>query len=408
MKQIFKNRNFITLWAAQIIEQIGDSFTLMALIAWAMSLRVDGSAAGNMSMLMFWIGLPILTLGPVAGVFVDRFKKRNIMAVAALFRGALIFIIYLLIADKARGAYVYLLVFSISVVSQFFIPAKSALIPHLVDDKDLIDANSLSATSAILVQILTYAGAGVVIAAIGPQKAMFINSIIYAGVFVTVLFISPCEGNITVPKNELKVVWSDFVHGLKFLLTNEKVFFVARRVFLLMIAAGFFYIALTGNFIDTIIHNSRIRIKDIKALGFMQAFLAIGLVAGMFIVKSLLKWVREEILIRVIFPILGALVITLYFIPDFFYLLFVSVAAGTGAVMIISIAETMIQKNTPEKLRGRIFSTYYILRGTGLAAATSLTGVLAKFVREDHIVLYSGIALFAYGVLTLWRRLPEK
>jgi MFS family permease len=192
MKQIFKNRNFITLWAAQIIEQIGDSFTLMALIAWAMSLRVDGSAAGNMSMLMFWIGLPILTLGPVAGVFVDRFKKRNIMAVAALFRGALIFIIYLLIADKARGAYVYLLVFSISVVSQFFIPAKSALIPHLVDDKDLIDANSLSATSAILVQILTYAGAGVVIAAIGPQKAMFINSIIYAGVFVTVLFISPC------------------------------------------------------------------------------------------------------------------------------------------------------------------------------------------------------------------------
>ena len=204
------------------------------------------------------------------------------------------------------------------------------------------------------------------------------------------------------------MVWNDFLHGLKFLLTNASVFFVMRRVFLLMIAVGFFYIALTGNFIHIIIKNSGLNIKDIKALGFMQAFLGIGLVAGMFIVKSLLNWVKEEVLIRIIYPILGALVITLYIFPDFFYLLFVAVAAGIGAVMIISIAETMIQKNTPEKLRGRIFSTYYILRGVGLAAATSLTGVLAKFVKEQHIVLYSGIVLFAYGFLTLWRRVKEK
>jgi MFS family permease len=408
MKQVFNNRNFVTLWIAQMIEQIGDSFTLMALIGWAMSLRVDGSAAGNMSMLMFWIGLPILMLGPIAGVFVDRFKKKNILAVAAVCRGILIFIIYLLVADKARGAYVYLLVFMISVVSQFFIPAKSALIPHLVDEKDLLDANSLSATTAIIVQILTYAAAGVIIAEIGPQKALFINSIIYAAVFAVVLFVGSKEGEIVVPKNEAVVVWNDFIHGLKFLLTNGKVFFVMRRVFLLMIAVGFFYIALTGNFIHIIIRNSGLRIKDIKALGFMQAFLGIGLVAGMFIVKSLLNWVKEEVLIRTIYPILGALVITLYLFRDFFYLLFVAVAAGIGAVMIISIAETMIQKNTPEKLRGRIFSTYYILRGVGLAAATSLTGVLARFVKEDSIVLYSGIAIFAYGVLTLWRRVKEK
>jgi MFS family permease len=408
MKSILKNRNFVFLWFGQMVEQIGDSFTLMALIAWAMSIKENGTSAGNMSLLMFWIGLPILMLGPLAGVIIDRFKRKNIMLTAAFARGLVIFAIFLLIKDNARGAFVYTGVFMISVISQFFIPAKSSLIPDIVTEKELMDANSISATTTVIVQILTYAIGGVIIAEIGHQKAMLINAFIYAAVVLILLFVSPKEKHRENIKPTVAQVWDDFTHGLTYLLENKKVAFVVRRVFLLMIAVGLFYISLTGHFMDQILSFTGMRMKAIKALGFMQAFLGIGLIAGMFMVQSLLKWVKEEFLIRFIYPVLGALVITLVIWPDYYYLIFVAVASGMAAVMIISIAETSIQKYTPPALRGRIFSTYYILRGAGLAAATSATGLLAKVMKEEHIVLMAGAGLFIYGVISFILMLVNK
>ncbi|MCE5300870.1 MAG: MFS transporter, partial [Spirochaetia bacterium] len=146
MKHILKNRNFIRLLTAQFIEQVGDSFMLMALIAWAMSMKEGGSAAANISILMFWIVLPIILLAPIAGVFVDMFKKKHIMFVTALARCIFIMLIFVITPHKEMWGWIYFLVFLKSVVSQFFIPAKSSIVPHIVAEKDLMDANSISAT----------------------------------------------------------------------------------------------------------------------------------------------------------------------------------------------------------------------------------------------------------------------
>ena len=402
MKSILKNTNFVLLWTAQVLEQFGDSLVILSLISWAMGLHEKGTAAGNISLLMLWIAVPIVLVGPVAGVFVDRLKKKTMLASAAAIRGICILIISMLIYDRSNGASVYLMVFLISAVSQFFGSAKSAFIPQLVRSDELIDANSMTAASVITAQIFTYAIGGVMIAGMGNQKIIFAAACVYFAVAAVILFIKSDERPAGQKRdrkgNEL---WREFFTGLKFLFTEKDIFFMVRSVFILVVGAGLIYVSLTGNFLAIIIASTGMKTAGIKALGFMQAFLGFGLVAGMFFVSNAVKWIREKDLVRLVFPLLGAAVVMLYFFRDYYFLLFIAVAAGMAGVIVISLTETSIQKNTPRRLRGRVFSVYYILRTAGLAFASSLTGVIAGVIHEEEIVLFTGGLLALYGVISI-------
>lgn len=403
MKRIFKNSNFIKFFIAQGLEQLGDSFLLMSLIAWVMTMKENGSSSANMSLLMFWIGLPIVLFGPFAGVIIDRFKKKNVLILSAFLMSVCIFLIYFFV-DKNKIPLIYFLIFIKSLLSQFFIPSRSSLIPHIVNEQDLLDANSFSATFIILTQIITYAFAGVVIAEIGFRNAFLIDFFIYVFVFLILFLINENE-TIKVKKQINLLAFKDeFINGLQFLFASEKILFVVRRVFFLLIAIGFIYVSLTGSFLATIIKQTGLIIKEIKALGFVQGFLGIGLVAGVLLIKYFLKFLKEEELIRFFYPITGLLIIALYFCRNFYFLLFVAVVGGFIGIMLLSIAETEIQKNTTSEVRGRIFSVYNILRGAGVALSMSLTGLIAKIIKEDQIILICGIFIFVYGLISFFMK----
>jgi len=403
MKKIFKNQNFIRFFFVQGLEQLGDSFLLMSLIAWVMTMKENGSSSANMSLLMFWIGLPIVLFGPFAGVIIDRYKKKNVLLFSSLFISICIFLIYLLV-EKNNAPFIYLIIFFKSLLSQLFIPSRSSLIPHLVDEQDLLDANSFSASFIILVQIITYAFAGIVISEIGYKDGFLINVFIYILVFLFLFFVRENEKVKTKKQINLTEFKNEFIAGLKFLFSTEKILFVVRRVFFLLIGLGFIYVSLTGSFLYSVINETGLKIKEIKALGFIQGFLGVGLVMGVLLVKYVLKLFKEEELIRLFFPAIGILIVSIFFWRDFYYLLLISVMGGMIGIMILSIAETEIQKNTTSEIRGRIFSVYYILRGIGVAAAASLTGVVAKIIKEDQIILICGIFLFVYGIITFFMK----
>jgi len=402
---LLNNKNFFLLWGGQIAEQFGDSLNLMALIAFVLALPSRPGAhlhATNMSILMMWLGIPILFVGPFAGVFVDRVKRKTILLLAAMSRGTLVFIMFLLIHNKENAPFVYILVFLISVVTQFFIPAKSSFIPKLVKKGELLIANSLSATTTLVVQIFSYAIAGIIISEIGIRRTLFINVCTYAISVFTLSFIRVKESLKDEVKIHIKQVIKELKAGIKFLLSSEKIKFMVRRVFILMIAMGFFYVSFTSEFLHTIIQRTGIQIKDIKALGFMQACLGLGLIAGIFIIEHAVKRMKEITLIRFLFPLVGLGVTILYFTANYYYLLFMAFMAGIIGVMILSIAETSLQKGTPETMRGRVFAAYYVLRNSGPVIASVLTGIIVGFVDEDIIVLATGLALVAYGILNFF------
>ena len=268
MKKLFSNLNFIMLMSVQTVEQIGDSLTLMALIAWAM--QVSGAAhasTANMTILLFWIGVPIILVGPFSGVLIDRFKRKNLLAAATASKGIFIFLIFFYMMNLSGNAWpaalLYFFVFMKSFSTQFFVPAKSVFLPDVVaDENGLVKANSLSATLMIITQIFTYAAAGILIAHFGYKTRLLASAALYIPALLLVLAINSHE------KHEEKGHFESWGHavadlkeGFVFMFSAGRIKFVTRRVFILMICAIVFYISLTGGFLKEIKDATGIKIE---------------------------------------------------------------------------------------------------------------------------------------------------
>src|SRR5712692_1752341 len=160
MFNVLRQRNFALLWFGQLISLIGDWVLFIALPFYVYELTGSTLATGVMFIAQL---LPRLLLGSVAGVFVDRWDRKRIMIIADVLRGFVLLLLLVVRSPEWLWA-VYLVAFVQSAIGQFFIPAKSAIIPLLVGEQDLIEANSLNAVSDSLTRPIGPALGGVLMA----------------------------------------------------------------------------------------------------------------------------------------------------------------------------------------------------------------------------------------------------
>ncbi len=138
--QLLANRSFLALWLGQMISFIGDYFYWLAVPI--MVERLTGSAL-LVGLSVITTALPMLFLGPVAGVFVDRWDRKRMMITADVLR-ALLVLPCLLVRTPDQVWIYYVVGFLMSCVSRFFFPAQNAVLPLIVPDKsDLLAANGL-------------------------------------------------------------------------------------------------------------------------------------------------------------------------------------------------------------------------------------------------------------------------
>lgn len=139
-RRLFRNRSFMALWLGQTISFIGDYFYWLAIPI--MVEKLTGSAL-QVGLSMMSSALPVLLLGPVAGVFVDRWDRKRTMIVADLLR-ALLVLACLFVRTADQVWIYYAVAFAMSCISRFFFPARGAALPLIVTDADdLLAANGL-------------------------------------------------------------------------------------------------------------------------------------------------------------------------------------------------------------------------------------------------------------------------
>ena len=172
MFSILRQRNFSLLWFGQLISTIGDWVLFVALPFYIYSLTGSTLATGAMFMAAT---LPRLLFGSVAGVFVDRWDRKNTMIVADVLRGALL-LLMVLVRSREQLWLIYLSAFAMAVVGQFFGPAKSAIIPRLVDRQDLLSANSLNALSDALTRLVGAGLGGALMGSFGFQNVVWLDA----------------------------------------------------------------------------------------------------------------------------------------------------------------------------------------------------------------------------------------
>jgi MFS family permease len=128
---------FRRLFLAHAISRAGDAFNTVALVV--LVFRLTGSGLGVAGTVAFEV-VPILLLGPIAGLASDRFPRRSVMIVADLARAALA---ALLVVSHSSVALTYAVAFGLSTGSVLFNPAAASLVPEVVEGEELVAANSL-------------------------------------------------------------------------------------------------------------------------------------------------------------------------------------------------------------------------------------------------------------------------
>ena len=166
-----QNREFRTLWLGQIVSQLGDWFNMVVLQA--LLLKLTGSPT-VLAMQVVASMLPNFLVGPLAGVVVDRLPRKMVMIFADVARAG-IALGFLLVRSPGTVWIAYACTAGLSFFATFFEPARTATIPNVTDERELVTANALGAvTWSTLLTAGALAG-GVVAVLFGTDAAFVLN-----------------------------------------------------------------------------------------------------------------------------------------------------------------------------------------------------------------------------------------
>ncbi len=188
--QVLKNNPpFRTMWYGQVVSELGDWLNSIAI--YALLLQITGSGMAMAAAMMAKL-LPIFFVSPVAGVVIDRIKRKTVMFTTDLLR-FLIVLGFLGVHDSGDLWLLYTLVVLEISMSGFFEPARNAIIPSLIRKPDLVTANALSGSTWSVMLAFGSAVGGVVVSLLGIRTAFIIDAFTF---LVSALFVSRIPGHL--------------------------------------------------------------------------------------------------------------------------------------------------------------------------------------------------------------------
>lgn len=224
----FINRNFTLLWFGQSISSIGDFFFTTTLALWVATQLAKGQTWAPLAVSGVAIAsvIPLLLIGPIAGVFVDRWDKRQTMlrmdALRAILVALLLFLIILIsspyiVKNHSINAWllvsIYIIVALVSVCSQFFNPSRFALIGDIVPEAQRTHASSFTSISFNLSLIIGPSLAAPLYFAFSMEWAIAINALSFVVSFLAIMTVhTPKVVQGSKPRQNRKLI-TNFIAG---------------------------------------------------------------------------------------------------------------------------------------------------------------------------------------------------
>lgn len=163
------NRNFRRLWLAQIVSEVGDWFYTLSI--YTLLLQLTGHA-GSVALALVLQVLPQTFVGPMAGVVNDRLKRKHVMIAADIIRFVVV-LAMLFVRSRSTVWLIYPLLLAETTMAAFFEPARSAVIPNIAAEGEVLVANTLS-SATWSVNLLIGASVGGVVAAFFGRDTVFV------------------------------------------------------------------------------------------------------------------------------------------------------------------------------------------------------------------------------------------
>ena len=330
-------------------------------------------------------GLPILLFTLLGGVAADRMDRRKLLAISQYIQMAsALTLAVLLWLDMIAVWHIMAAAFVSGVGQAFGGPAFQALIPSLVEKKDLPNGIALMTIQFPLAMALGSSIGGIVYATLGAAACFGINAVTFLAVIVALLFV---RVRFIPQRSEAHVL-----HSLK-----EGVGFVFRHhalSALIVLSSATAFLALPLSSLLLIFARETYHL-DAQGYGFMRALYGAGAVAGALVVAWLGNASRKGWRSLLMQLGLGGATLCFALSNDLWIACFFVFFAGAGFVAVFAMISSLVQLLAPEEMRGRIMSVQNTAFRGAMPLGNAAAGALAKQFGAPLILAVNG------GVLTL-------
>jgi Arabinose efflux permease len=394
MKEVLKINGFRRLWLAQVVSILGDFLALFGVIS-LITFRWHGTPLQVTNVMIAYL-IPVAIIGPMAGVFVDRWNVKRTMIASDLLRGALI----VLLVFATRLEHIYVIFFCVSIFSSFFGPAQSVTLRTLVPTHGLLSANAMMSQAFYTMRILAPAAAGLLVYWLGESSCFYLDTVSFffsAAMLSTLLILRTAPAKSSGDKN-LKSVLSDFTAGGCFVLTHPAISFVMTAMMTAMFVMSCFS-PLISVYVRDALHAGT------RSFGLISAMVGVGLIVGTQLVNAIAKnRSKRHVALSGLFglslatAVLGLFKLALVAGLSMFGL-------GFAIAFIVVPAQTLMQQETPPEMLGRVSSSFMALFCISQLLGLLLSGSLADWIGVRPLFVWSGVALLVISAAGyLWVR----
>jgi MFS family permease len=384
------NRGFRQLWLGQVVSQLGDWFNTIALYTIILNLTGSGRDIGLLLVARF---LPSFVFGSLSGVVADRFSRRTIMIVSDLLR-AVVVLGFLLIRRADQMWMLYSLTVLQLALSTFFEPAKTAAIPTLVSDRELVSANAISSvTWSVMLTLGAFIG-GIVTGWFGSDVAFVLDALTY-------LMSAALIASVRFPKREPRLKGRLSIKRiLGITQTLEGVRYVRQRprvLALLLVKPAW---GLGGGILTLLaVFGEKIFPVGGSAatgIGVLFASRGIGTAVGPIVARRISGEGKKQMenSIGIAFLIGGIFYMAFGAASSFVIALIVLGVAHTGGSILWVFSTVLLQRGVEDSFRGRVFAAELALLTLTMAVSNYATGELLDRYGLSPRTLAIGIGAF--------------
>jgi MFS family permease len=342
-------------------------------------------------------GVPSWLFTLYGGVIADRIPRRKLMLITQTTMMILAFILAALTFAKiVQPWHIVLLAFLLGIANAFDAPARQSFVLEMVEREDMMNAIALNSTMFNSATAVGPAVAGLTYAALGPAWCFTINGISFIAVIVALLMMKikpqPLRAQVTSALADLK-------EGLRYVASHHII-----RMLIVMVAVtslfGIGYATLLPAWAVTILHG------DSTTNGFLQSARGVGSLLSALMIASMGRFRFKGKLLTLgglVFPVLLLIFAAVSWLP---LSLLVLVGVGWGWMIILNMANALVQTLVPDELRGRVMGVYTLGFFGMMPIGALLAGAVAEITSEPITVVLGALITLGFAVW-LWMRMPQ-
>ena len=408
-----KNKQFTYLILAEIFTQIPVNILNFLLILVIFNLTKSNTAV---SIVVLSFTLPAVFLGILAGIYTDKWNKKEVLLLTNIIRVALLIV---LMVFPENIYVIYLISFLFGIVTQFFIPAETPLIPLIVDKNHLLSANALFGVGIFGSILAAYVLSGPLLLYSGFTTSLMIMAISLGigGFFVSKIRV-PIEEEMKsfriskqFPINAVKQEMHDI---LSYIVKNTH---ILGALLLLALTQILFLIiaAIAPGFANEVLH---IRVEEFPLLVIAPA--TVGIIVGAIFIANLLYLHRKKNIITAGILLASIVLMIMPFgndmmskgfisalnqkLPDLLVIssndliIFLAFLLGFANALVYVPANTLLQETTSESIRGTLYGALNSFVGILSFMPILLVGSFSDLIGVGSVVMGIGICLFLLSI----------